>query len=176
MRRVPLDRDALRAWVRGAYLHPNANWFVPIFDVRRRGLVYLAHRDLMLADEPNMAIGPALERLLARFERGDRTLRVLSRMDDEERVRLVLEFIVSREDREVRDDLLRRFAARPSIVFGWRPGSLEDFVLSYDDAGQETDLARAYREFLERACETHVDVEIRRRGLDRGPVYQLEFD
>ncbi len=100
MRRTVLPPSAVEDWLRQAYLHPNANWYVPVFDVRRRGLFYLTSRALLLVDEPGLRISPALDRVLARFERRDPTLRVLRQMPDEERMRLALSFIASRDDRD----------------------------------------------------------------------------
>lgn len=168
MRRIALTPSAVEDWVRQAYLHPNANWYVPVFDVRRRGLFYLTSRALLLVDEPAMRISPALERVLARFERRDPTLRVLRQMTDEERVRLALSFIASLKDRDERDAALRRLADRPSIVFGFRPGSLDELV-----EPRAAPAARAWRAELDRACDPAVRLELERIGP--GPVYTIDL-
>ncbi len=61
-------------------------------------------------------------------------------------------------------------------MFGWRPGSLLELVPPFDEAGEESELARTYRAFLDRACDVHVDLEMVGLGLDRGPVYAVHFD
>lgn len=174
VKRIPLDEGAVRDCVQSAYLHPNESWYAPIFDLRRRSLFYLARRNYLAIDEPNLAISPALDRILSRYERRDPTLRRLPQMPDEARVQLVLAFITAQPEIEVRDALTRRFAERTSIVFGWRPYGLFDLV-EPDAEGQETPLGRAFRERVEAACAREVDFAIRYLGLLERPVFTAHF-
>lgn len=151
-----------------AYLHPNANWYVPVFDARRRSVFYLTSRQLLAVDEPSTKIGSALERVLQRWERRDPTLRALRQMPDEDRVRLVLQFVAARPELELRDRLLQRLAERTFIVFGWRPGAIFDLV-EWDDEP----LATEYRTFIEHACRSHVALELSRLG--EGQVFAADF-
>ena len=174
MRRTPLDTEGARAWVLGAYLHPTSNWYTPIFDVRRRSFFYLTSRSYLTIDEPNTVISPALDRLLTRYEKGDRTLRPLPQMPDEERVSLLLSFIVAQPDIEIRDALLRRFAERPWVVFGYRPYALFELV-EHDADGQETRLGRAFREQVEEACEPRVKSTLRMLGHPDRPFFHADL-
>ncbi|MGZ3454183.1 MAG: hypothetical protein ACXVEF_31550 [Polyangiales bacterium] len=141
---------------------------MPVFDVRRRGLLYLTSRHLMSVDEPNMEISLKLERVLDRWERRDPTLKPIPQMSDEDRVKTVLDFIVSCAGEE-RDALLQRFAERPSIVFGWRPGALESLV-DYD-----TPLYERYQAHLARACETAIELTIATHRLSTKPVFSVSL-
>ena len=174
MRRIPLDSEAVHSWVLGACLHPNSNWYTPIFDVRRRSFFYLTRRNYIAIDEPNKTLSPALDRVLTRFERGDRTLQSLPRMPDEERVTLLLTFIVAQPEIETRDALLRRFAERPSIVFGHHPWAIFNLV-DVDADGQETPLGRAFREHIEKACAPHVKRTLRMLGYPERPFFHADL-
>src|SRR5262249_29635627 len=141
--------DQVRDWLTEAYLHPNENWYTHVFDVRRRALFYLTTRHYALLDEPNAKPSAALERLFARFERWDSTLRRFRPMPDEDRLRFVLKFIRGEPSAEVRDILLARFSERTNVIYGWRPGSLEAIVdgLSFD-APELAEVEERYRRRL----------------------------
>jgi hypothetical protein len=171
--RTPLTLDQIRDWLTEAYLHPNENWYTPVFDVRRRALFYLTTRHYALLDEPSSTPSAALERLFARFERWDLTIRRFRPMPDGERLRFVLKFIRAEPRAEVRDLLLARFSERTDVIYGWRPGSLEALVDGLSlDAPELAQVEEGYRQSLREECRVWVDLQLTiEPRLASGAVY-----
>lgn len=171
--RTPLTLDQIRDWLTEAHLHPNENWYTPVFDVRRRALFYFTTRRYASIDDLGSPPSAALERLFARFERWDCTLRRFRPMPDEDRLRFALQFIRAEPSAEVRDLLLARFSERTNVIYGWRPGSLEALVdgLSIEDP-ELAQVEEDYRRSLREACRAWVDLQLTLEPrLTSGPVY-----